>query len=168
MLVRQGLVISALNSFFFLKDLFIYFMYMNITVAGFRPPEEGIGSHNKWLWATMWLLGIELRTSGRTVSALISLSHHSSPLVLSLKKNKTIQNTLCHFKKSQCLWWDPGCKQQVLYGWAEQPQPRCSVSKTYFKISLLAGWVECWLSSKRNCCPYRGPGLGSQYPCTSS
>jgi hypothetical protein len=33
-------------------------------------PEEGIGSHYRWLWATMWLLGIELRTSGRTDSAL--------------------------------------------------------------------------------------------------
>jgi hypothetical protein len=28
------------------------------------------GSHYRWLWATTWLLGIELRTSGRTVSAL--------------------------------------------------------------------------------------------------
>jgi hypothetical protein len=33
-------------------------------------PEEGIRSHYRWLWATMWLLGIELRTSARAVSAL--------------------------------------------------------------------------------------------------
>jgi hypothetical protein len=33
-------------------------------------PEGGIRSHYRWLWATMWLLGIELRTSGRAVSAL--------------------------------------------------------------------------------------------------
>jgi hypothetical protein len=33
----------------------------------FRP-EEGIGSHYRWLWATLWLLGIELRTSGRASS----------------------------------------------------------------------------------------------------
>jgi hypothetical protein len=32
--------------------------------------EEGTGSHYRWLWATMWLLGIELRTSGRAVGAL--------------------------------------------------------------------------------------------------
>jgi hypothetical protein len=32
--------------------------------------EEGIESHYRWLWATMWLLGFELRTSGRVVSAL--------------------------------------------------------------------------------------------------
>jgi hypothetical protein len=33
-------------------------------------PEEGKGLHYRWLWATMWLLGIELRTSGRAASAL--------------------------------------------------------------------------------------------------
>jgi len=33
-------------------------------------PEEGIRSRYGWLWATMWLLGIELRTFGGAVSAL--------------------------------------------------------------------------------------------------
>jgi hypothetical protein len=33
-------------------------------------PEEGIRSHYRWLWAAMWLLGIELRISGRAASAL--------------------------------------------------------------------------------------------------
>jgi hypothetical protein len=33
-------------------------------------PEEGIRSHYGWLWATMWLLGFELRTFRRAVSAL--------------------------------------------------------------------------------------------------
>jgi hypothetical protein len=32
--------------------------------------EQGIGSHYRWLWATMWLLGIELRTSGGAASDL--------------------------------------------------------------------------------------------------
>ena len=32
--------------------------------------EECIRSHCRGVWATMWLLGIELRTSGRAVSAL--------------------------------------------------------------------------------------------------
>ena len=35
-----------------------------------RRPEQGTRSHYRWLWATMWLLGIELRTSGRAASAL--------------------------------------------------------------------------------------------------
>lgn len=33
-------------------------------------PEEGIGPHYKWLWATLGLPEIELRTSGRAVSVL--------------------------------------------------------------------------------------------------
>ena len=33
-------------------------------------PEEGIRTCYRWLWATMLLLGIELRTSWRAVSAL--------------------------------------------------------------------------------------------------
>ena len=33
-------------------------------------PEEGIRPHYRWLWATTWLLGIELRTSERAVGAL--------------------------------------------------------------------------------------------------
>ena len=33
-------------------------------------PEEGIRSRYRWLWATMWLLGFELRTFRRAVSAL--------------------------------------------------------------------------------------------------
>jgi hypothetical protein len=31
--------------------------------------EEAFRSYYRWLWATMWLLGLELRISGRTVSA---------------------------------------------------------------------------------------------------
>ena len=33
-------------------------------------PEEGIRPHYGWLWATLWSLGIKLKTSGRSVSAL--------------------------------------------------------------------------------------------------
>jgi hypothetical protein len=32
--------------------------------------EEGIGSNYRWLWTTIQLLGIDLRTSGRGDSAL--------------------------------------------------------------------------------------------------
>jgi hypothetical protein len=35
-----------------------------------QTPEEGIRSHYRWLWATMWLLGFELRILRRVVSAL--------------------------------------------------------------------------------------------------
>ena len=49
------------------NDLFII-IYRYI-VAVFRCPEEGIRSHYRWLWATMWL-GFEHRTFVRIVSAV--------------------------------------------------------------------------------------------------
>jgi hypothetical protein len=50
------------------NTLFIYlFNVYEYTVAVSGTPAEGIGSHER---ATMWLLGIELRTSGKAVSAL--------------------------------------------------------------------------------------------------
>jgi hypothetical protein len=42
-------------------------------------PEEGIRSPNRWLWVTMWLLEIELRTCGRAVSALIHWDNSAAP-----------------------------------------------------------------------------------------
>jgi hypothetical protein len=53
---------------FFFKDLFFYLYEYTVTLSD--TPEESIGFHYRWLWATMWLLGIELRTSARAVSAL--------------------------------------------------------------------------------------------------
>jgi hypothetical protein len=53
-----------------LIGLFIYLLY-EYTAAIFKHTlEECIGSHYRWSWATMWLLGFELRTSRRAVSAL--------------------------------------------------------------------------------------------------
>ena len=58
---------------FFLKYLFIY-LFIMCTIFSFCMyvwrPEEGTRPHYRWLWATMWLLGIELRTFGRAGSAL--------------------------------------------------------------------------------------------------
>ena len=51
------------------KNYYLLNVY-EYTVAVSDKQEEGIRSHYRWLWATMWLLGIELRISGRVVSAL--------------------------------------------------------------------------------------------------
>jgi hypothetical protein len=51
---------------FFLRILFIYFMWMITLSISSDTSEKGIRSHYRWLWATMWLLIIELRTSGRS------------------------------------------------------------------------------------------------------
>ena len=48
---------------------YIYFIYVS-TLSLSSDTEKSSRSHYRWLWATMWLLGIELRTSGRAVSAL--------------------------------------------------------------------------------------------------
>ena len=58
-----------LSSYFKKKILFIYFMYMWLQLSS-DTSEEGIRSHYRRLWTTMWLLGIELRIFGRAVSAL--------------------------------------------------------------------------------------------------
>ena len=45
--------------------------------------DEGIRSHYWWLWAAMWSLGIEPRTSGRVVSALNCWANSPALLCLS-------------------------------------------------------------------------------------
>jgi len=60
---------------------FIYFMY----TLSLSSDTSGIGSHYRWLWATMWLLGFELRTSGRAVSALFFFFFFFFFLVLFLR-----------------------------------------------------------------------------------
>ena len=53
--------------FFFLK--FISCLWLHCSCLQTHQ-KRGIRSHYRWLWATMWLLGLELRTFGRAVSAL--------------------------------------------------------------------------------------------------
>ena len=60
--LRSHWLLSFLSFYFFLR--FIHLFEYSDT------PEEGFRSHYSWLWATMWLLGFELRTSGRAVGAL--------------------------------------------------------------------------------------------------
>ena len=57
-------------SYFHFSFLKVY-LYMSTLLLSSDTPEEGIGSHYRWLGATMWVLGIELRTSAaRAVGAL--------------------------------------------------------------------------------------------------
>ena len=80
-------------------------------------PEEGIGSYYRWLWATLWLLGIELRTSARAASAVNCWAISPAPTSLFLKILKTLSFLwgpalfsackchfhCCDFKYDQCL-----------------------------------------------------------------
>ena len=65
--------------FFYFKELFIYFMYISTLSLSSETPEEGIRSHYRGLWVTLWLLRIELGTPGRAVSA------QSNQVITSLK-----------------------------------------------------------------------------------
>ena len=55
---------SVFYFYFFLK------IYLLCIQCFARIPEEGTRSHYRWLWANMWLLGIELRSSGRAARLL--------------------------------------------------------------------------------------------------
>jgi hypothetical protein len=56
--------------FYFLKIyLFISCMWVHCCYLQTHQ-KRALDPHYRWLWATMWLLGIELRTSGRAVSVL--------------------------------------------------------------------------------------------------
>ena len=61
---------EATRPWLFKKIYFIHFMYVSTLWLLSDTPEEGIRSCYRWLWATMWMLGIELRISGRGASAL--------------------------------------------------------------------------------------------------
>jgi hypothetical protein len=59
-----------LSNYFFKKIYLFIFMYMSIQSKSSNTLEEGTGYYYRWLWATMWVLRIGLRTSGRPVSVL--------------------------------------------------------------------------------------------------
>ena len=61
---------------------FIYFMYMSTLLLSSDTPEDSIRDHYRWLWATIWVLGIELRTSGRVVGALNRWAISPAPITL--------------------------------------------------------------------------------------
>ena len=69
---------------FTLNKTFDYFLKIYLFNVYEHPVadtlEQGIRSNYRWLWATMWLLGIELMTSGRAVFLTTepSLQHISS------------------------------------------------------------------------------------------
>jgi hypothetical protein len=57
-------------------------------------PKEGIRFHYRWLWVTMWLLKIELRTPRRTTSALNCWA--VSPALLDSITMENIGNWVLH------------------------------------------------------------------------
>jgi hypothetical protein len=57
--------------FFFFNIYLFYLCQFTVTIFKHtRNPNQGFWFHYKWLWASMWLLGIELRTPRRVVIVL--------------------------------------------------------------------------------------------------
>lgn len=55
----------AITLFFFKKITYFEYMsgwYLHLSMCAFVP-EEGVRHHYRWLWATVWVLRIELRKS---------------------------------------------------------------------------------------------------------
>jgi hypothetical protein len=57
-------------------------------------PEEGIRSHYRWLWTTMWFLDIELRTYGRAASALNCWAISPAPHKINFKRQEKVLSTM--------------------------------------------------------------------------
>jgi hypothetical protein len=77
--------------FFILRIYLFYVWVLDLYICIYTcMPEEGIRSHYRWLWATMWLLGIELRTSGRAVGALNHWAISPAPTFLFFKPVRII------------------------------------------------------------------------------
>ena len=78
---------------------FLIFIYMNMRFAcvpclhdrRVHQTEEGIRSHYGWLWATVFLLGFELRTSGWAVGTLF-LGQEGLPLSLGDQAGLELRN----------------------------------------------------------------------------
>lgn len=67
------------RAFLFINLFYVWVLYL-IHMVYTTMPEENDRSPYRWLWAIMWLVGIELRTSGR---ALSTLNHRLISLALS-------------------------------------------------------------------------------------
>jgi hypothetical protein len=70
------------------------------------PPEESVRSHYRWLWATTWLLGFELRTFRRVVSVL---THWAISPALNFKyiwtMRKSQSSKECHLNPKSREGW---------------------------------------------------------------
>ena len=110
---------------FLKKDLFIICKY---TVAVFRCTRRGrqISLHYGWLWATMWLLGFDLRTFGRVVSALNHWAISPAPVTQIFKRGK---NSLPYARKGFLLEakFRVTYIRHMLYDWATSPAPHWGI-----------------------------------------
>jgi hypothetical protein len=92
-------------------------MYLSTLLLFLGTPEGGTGFHYRWLWATMWLLGIELRTSGRAVSALDHWGISPAPLSYSFYKNINFYLHSGIYVHHMCVWCPQVRGYQIPWNW---------------------------------------------------
>jgi hypothetical protein len=111
---RTSRISSETDPFSFYRC--IYLLYIQCS-AYMYTPEESTRSHFRCLWATMWLLEIELRASGKAVSAL-NLWAISPALRYLIWKSTSIKKTTLftggfHSFKLLCNTSTGGCDRCV-------------------------------------------------------
>ena len=82
-------LVTSLNTFF--KKRFISCMWVHCCCLQTHQ-KRVLNPHYRWLWATMWLLRIKLRTSGRAVSALNRWAISLALFLLLIPRPMTPQN----------------------------------------------------------------------------
>jgi hypothetical protein len=62
---------KVLQSLVFFFKIYLFISCMCVYCRCLQTHQKKASDpHYRWLWVTMWLMGIELRTSGRAVSLL--------------------------------------------------------------------------------------------------
>jgi len=111
---------------FFLRFIFLCIWVLSLSSD---TPEEGIGSHYRLLWATMWLLGIELRTSGRAVSAFN------------------------HWAISPASWCFLSVICSLFIYLVTSPKAHCCTRGPLICLNWLPQWVSSWFLVDDHRCP---------------
>jgi hypothetical protein len=110
--------------------------------------EEGIRPHYRWLWATIRLMGTELRTSGRAVSAP---NHWTISLALKAKQlkiqNQVGERQIAHQSKSVAACSGPSTTGGQLTTIGDPTQKHKLKFKRKTKNQKLRASMKSWIWS---------------------
>ena len=125
-------------------------MYTDSACRHTCRPEEGTRSHHRWLWATMWLLEIGLRTSGRAVSVL---DHRAISPALAVCIYVCLCRCVCvhtHVCVSGYMCVFALCVHMGLHAWAFIYVCMCACICLCVYVYLPFRWVSVRIRGRRN------------------